>query len=257
MSSPQGKKPTILFVPGSFCPPFFYTSVSDALERDGYETVIEPLLSANRAPPDPAATMYEDASILSSRIATLCDENKDVVLVMHSYGGVVGSEASKGLSKKGREAAGKKGGITKLIYVTAVVPEIGQSLKDVMGDLLPSHLIVEGEYMSHVIEPSAAITFSDIPLDEGVEWVKKMSLHSVRSFAEPLTYAGYMDIPSTFIFCEQDQILPLDFQRRRVQTIERCSGHSLATLSLVAGHCPNVSRPIDLAKTIQKALVDS
>ena len=66
---------------------------------------------------------------LYTTIQKLADEGKDVVLTMNSYGGFPGTEASKGLSKKEREANGLKGGIIELVYLASFLPAVGLSLR--------------------------------------------------------------------------------------------------------------------------------
>lgn len=63
----------------------------------------------------------------------LIEDGKDIVVLMHSYGGMYGSQAVQGLSKKEREQAGKKGGVIALIYVSAVTPVKGKTTLDMMG----------------------------------------------------------------------------------------------------------------------------
>lgn len=138
-------KPAIVIVPGSFSPASFYRDVVDALQSHGYEALVETLQSSARSPlrNEQAATMEEDAEFFHGIVEKLADQGKDVVIMTHSYGGVPGTECSKGLSKKERSAAGKSGGVTRFVYVTSVVPVPGKSLKDLMGDLVPSFINVE------------------------------------------------------------------------------------------------------------------
>lgn len=136
-------KPAFVIVPGSFSPASFYDDLVAALRENGYETLIETLPSSARAPPDPPATMEEDAALFHGIVEKLADQGKDVVIVTHSYGGVPGTECSKGLSKAERKEAGKPGGIARFVYVTSVVPPPGISSGDLMGDHLPSFLQVE------------------------------------------------------------------------------------------------------------------
>ena len=60
---------------------------------------------------------------------------KTVILAMHSYGGLPGAAAAKGLSQRERSAAGRPGGIIGLVFISAVLAHDGQSLLD----LLPGH----------------------------------------------------------------------------------------------------------------------
>jgi hypothetical protein len=83
-----------------------------------------------------------------------------------------------------------------------------------------------------------------------------MPLHSLASFEGKLTYAGYKNIPSSWIFCEQDIILPPEFQRSCIERIERESGRQVRVYSLAADHCPNASAPQKLVEALDDAVVD-
>jgi pimeloyl-ACP methyl ester carboxylesterase len=89
-----------------------------------------------------AATMADDAVAVQQVVSKLADQGRDIVLVSHSYGGIPATEGAHGLSRKDREASGKKGGITGLVYVTALLVGPGQSLGDVMGSAIPDYVQV-------------------------------------------------------------------------------------------------------------------
>ncbi|KIX04502.1 uncharacterized protein Z518_05372 [Rhinocladiella mackenziei CBS 650.93] len=250
----NSNKPSIVVVPGSFSPASFYIPIVNKLRENGYEAMVENLPSASRSPPEAPATMEEDAAFFHDVFEKLADQGKDVVVVTHSYGGVPGTEATRGLAKAERAEAGKPGGISRLVYLTSVVPPPGNSLQDLMGDLVPSFIQFEGEFMKHVIEESAKLTFSDLPFEEAVEWVKKMPFHSGPSFTGKLTYPGYKYIPVSFIQCEKDVILPPEFQNSVIETIQKESGNPVDLHTLATGHCPNASAPNDVAKIIMIAV---
>ena len=267
-------KPAIVIVPGSFSPAPFYAVLVNALRVHGYEAIVETLLSSARSPlrGEKAATMEEDAEFFHDIAEKVADQGKDVVIVTHSYGGIPGTECCKGLSKEVRKAAGKPGGVSRLVYVTSVVPPPGKSLKDLMGDLVPSFINVEvsltnryryhsdvdcsnqGEFMSHVVEESAKLTFSDLPFEEAKDWVRRMPYHSAPSFEGRLRYPGYNNIPVSFIFCDNDVILPPEFQKSVIEGIETESGKKVDVHHLNTGHCPNASAPEELAAVVVKAI---
>jgi hypothetical protein len=74
--------------------------------------------------------MQDDAAYFQRIIESLADQGRAVVIVTHSYGGVPGTESAKGLSKTDRQAAGKDGGVVGIVYLAAIVPEVGQSVLD-------------------------------------------------------------------------------------------------------------------------------
>lgn len=126
-------KPTILIVPGSFSAAAHYDTLIAALHALSYPAVVSDLPSASRLPPAPAASMADDAAHFHGIAESLADEGRDIVIVTHSYGGVPGTEAAKGLGKADREAEGKKGGVVRLVYLTSIVPAVGGSLISTLG----------------------------------------------------------------------------------------------------------------------------
>lgn len=73
----------------------------------------------------------------------LIDAGKEVAVVMHSYGGVVGTEALHGLGQENNKASGKAGGVKRMIYMTAFIPQLGQSLAGIFGGGLPPFIQVK------------------------------------------------------------------------------------------------------------------
>ncbi len=108
--------------------------------------------------------------------------------------------------------------------------------------------------MSHVVEESAKLTFSDLPYEEAKEWVRRMPYHSALSFEGKLQYPGYNKIPVSFICCDNDVILPPEFQRSVIEGLEREIGKKVDVHHLNTGHCPNASAPRELATIVVKAI---
>lgn len=42
-----------------------------------------------------------------------------------------------------------------------------------------------------------------MPFEEGLKWGKELVKHSAASFGSPLTYAGYKDLPMSYLVCDQ------------------------------------------------------
>jgi hypothetical protein len=72
-------------------------------------------------------TMADDAAAIKQTATKFADEGKDVVIIAHSYSGTPTSESIKGISKVEREKEGKKGGVVRVAYMTALVPALGGS----------------------------------------------------------------------------------------------------------------------------------
>ena len=145
--------PTVVIVPGSYTSSLSYYDLIKHIQYL-YPTLPEPLVydlpSASSGPPLPPPTLYDDGNYFAARISELADTGADIVLFAHSYGGAVAREAVKGFSKEERTTQGKKGGVVRMIYLSAVIPPPGQSLSDVASDLKFDFL----EPVQEVSEPS-------------------------------------------------------------------------------------------------------
>jgi hypothetical protein len=87
--------------------------------------------------------MAEDADHIRSFTSKLADDGKDIVMVMHSYGGICGTESAHGVVKSERLQARKKDGITGLLYVSSPIPRVGGSVATQMGDDMPGFFKVD------------------------------------------------------------------------------------------------------------------
>lgn len=138
-SMSNAKKPTIVVVAGAWQNTKCYDSLRAAFASSGYESVC-------RSPPSTTlphgdTDLAADANFMRDDILQpLLAEGKDVVLLMHSFGGVYGGASVSGLSKTEREKEGQKGGVVALVYMAAACVPSGMTTLERMGvgeDLLP------------------------------------------------------------------------------------------------------------------------
>ena len=123
-------KPTIVFAPGAWHLPSSFDLVKEQLEPLGYPVVGVTYPSVGAEPPNKNAT--DDAVVLKATLKELADLGTDVVVISHSYGGLVASNALEGFGAKQRAADGKKGGVVVNIYVTSFVIPKGNNLVDLL-----------------------------------------------------------------------------------------------------------------------------
>ena len=69
--------------------------------------------------------MYDDVAHIRATVKELVEAEKDVVLVLHSVAGLLGSDAIEGLSSKARKAAGLKGGVVRIVFIAAATAPEG------------------------------------------------------------------------------------------------------------------------------------
>ena len=90
---------------------------------------------------------------------------------------------------------------------------------------------------------TARMICQDLSAEDGEALVRGFAKHSAQSFANELTHAGYRDIPTSYLLCEQDHAGPPDFQREMIATIEKGSnGRQVDVTSIDAGHMANASQ---------------
>lgn len=112
-----------LILPGGSQNPTHYGYLAHLLQSAGYPTSSALFPSVG----NPAKIgVQEDMAFFRDRlILPYLDEGHDVILLMHSYSGVPGSAAARGLGKKERAAQGKKGGVIGQIFYAAMLQKGG------------------------------------------------------------------------------------------------------------------------------------
>jgi hypothetical protein len=121
--------PTIVIIPGAWHKSQHYTPLIDSLKAQKYEVVCSQLPSVDSQTPRAQSVAEDSAFIKSKLLLPSMDAGKDIVLLMHSFGGCTGADAAKGHSKDERQAAGKRGGVVGLVFMCAFLAAEGDSLK--------------------------------------------------------------------------------------------------------------------------------
>jgi len=124
-------KPTVVISPGAWMYPDIFDGLISLLNAAGFpaEAVGHPTIGAE--PPNKG--LYDDVENFRSRLVTLADEGKDLVVVCHSYGGCVGACAVKDLGAVQRARDGRQGGVVMVVFMSAIVIPNGKSLLDTIG----------------------------------------------------------------------------------------------------------------------------
>lgn len=131
-------RPVVVLLPGAWHPATTWDLVRAELEPQ-YQTVAIALPSTDF---NASADHLTDAAIVSDTVQHLADLERDIVLVTHSYGGLVGAEACKGLTRRERQAQGKKGGIAAFVAISACTFVAGQSVVTAGGGYLAPQISI-------------------------------------------------------------------------------------------------------------------
>ena len=130
----QPAKPTIVLVHGAFADSSSWYGVIAILEKDGYPVI---------AAANPLRSVKGDADTVRALVASL---NTPIVLVGHSYGGMVISNAANGQAN-----------VKALVYVAAFAPDAGESAGG-LNEKFPGSLV--GPALAHRFRSPVAGTIS-------------------------------------------------------------------------------------------------
>lgn len=229
-------KPTVVLVHGAFADSSSWNGVIRRLRDKGY-TVIA---AANEL-----RSVKGDAAAVNSLVKSI---HGPVVLVGHSYGGPVISEAATGLDN-----------VKALVYVAAFAPEVGENAAELSGRfpgsslgaaLAPPVPLADGGKDLYIEQGKFHAQFAaDVPAAQaslmavGQRPVTDAALH------EASTSAAWKTIPSWFVYGSADLNIP-----PAAQAFMAKRAHSRKTVVIKgASHVVMVSHPAEVAALIEQA----
>jgi pimeloyl-ACP methyl ester carboxylesterase len=219
-------KATFLLVHGSWHGPWCWDYLKPALDRLGYaaKTVSLPSCGNDIAV---LGDLKDDANLVASAAAAIAGE---VIVVGHSYGGAVLSEATFG------------GNVRRLVFLAAFMPDTGRNYVSYLppGPLPPYvGLRDDGTFAVPAGESLNAFYLDCSP--EIAAWAnEQLRPQSQKVLGHEITKASWHDIASTYVVTTQDHALPPDFQRMFAAQADDVR-------EFASSHSPFLSRPDDLA----------
>ena len=120
-------KPTLIFSPGAWHTGASFKPTTDALNKEGFNCIALdlPCIGSELKGLAPQQDWSEDVSHIRNAILDQLDgQGANVVLIVHSYSGTVGSEACKGLDEASRRKEGKETCVAALVYLSAIVLDV-------------------------------------------------------------------------------------------------------------------------------------
>ena len=140
----NSRKPTILLIPGSFSPAHLYDDTIATIAAGGYEVQAYDLPSTSTTTDKPPASMYDDADFFRSKAQAILDSGKEVMLLSHSYGGVVASEALKGLpTATNTESTASTPVVKGWVAISSLLVPVGMSLNAGTGGEKPDFVDIQ------------------------------------------------------------------------------------------------------------------
>jgi pimeloyl-ACP methyl ester carboxylesterase len=254
-------KPTLVFVPGAWHRAETWAKLTSILDKQHQYKCISVSLPSTKS--DPTATLKDDIDATRDAIQAETTQGHDVVVVMHSYGGIPGQSAIKGLTRpKGTDAttststATQSGHVIGLIIIASGFVVGGKSFLDHTGGVPPPtwKLNYDTGYAEYVAD-AREMFYHDLPEEEGKEWVGKLMNHSLKTLTEggEHGYAGWMDVPVWYIATTEDKSLPIEAQRMFVQ-MAKDAGGDVTLREVESSHSPMLSRPEETAGIVFDAV---
>ncbi len=203
-----------------------WRSVYDILARDGYNVSIVQ---------QPLTSLDEDVAATKSVID---QQDGDVVLVGHSYGGTIIT------------AAGDDAKVKALVYVAALQPEKGESTAQLLQSMpSPTNDIKPTKDGFLLIDPAkfAADFGADLPKDLGEFMARSQMPVAVAATGALVPVAAWHDKPSYGIVAKDDMTINPDLERwmykRAGSTVTEIDG----------SHAIYISQAAAVAKVIEEA----
>ncbi|OJJ96611.1 hypothetical protein ASPACDRAFT_46781 [Aspergillus aculeatus ATCC 16872] len=211
-------KPIFVFVPGAWHDPDTFDNIRDLLQKRGHDTDAVANQSVGAA--DPSVGLHADIAHTKRALQALADQGRSIVVVAHSYGGIVAAGAVEGLGYTSRARAGQHGGVIQVVWMAAFVTPKGKSLLDMLGgNWLPwmSFTTPDDGYV-YTTQPER-IFYHDLTPDAQRHAIANLHRHPRPSFLEPAVHEPWREIPAFYLFCDQDQALPLAAQEAFAHTL--------------------------------------
>ncbi|MEV0606136.1 alpha/beta hydrolase [Polymorphospora rubra] len=234
-------KPTVVLVHGAFADASGWAEVTRRLQRSGH-TVL--------APANPLRSVDSDSAYLASILQTIPGP---IVLVGHSYGGVVITNAAAGNPN-----------VKALVYVAAFAPDEGETVYGLQGmfpgtklteealDLRPYPLPDGGVSYDGYVKPALFrdIFAGDLPAATAAVMATAQRPGDAHTLQQPSGVPAWRSVPSWYLVARNDNLIPAATQRFMAQRA------GARTVEVRASHVAMISQPdatTDLIKAAARA----
>lgn len=234
------ERPTVVLVHGAFADASSWNGVIRILEADGFKVI---------AAANPLRTVSGDADYVGRIVE---DVKSPVVLVGHSYGGMVISAAAQGHAN-----------VHSLVFVAAFAPEAGESALALTGKfpggtlgptLAPPVVLADGGKDLYIQQDKFPSQFAaDVPAGEAKLMAATQRPVAEAALSEPSPEPAWKTVPSWFVFGDQDKNIP-----PQAMAFMADRAHSKKTAVVKgASHVVMVSQPKAVAEVIERAALAS
>jgi pimeloyl-ACP methyl ester carboxylesterase len=220
----------VVLVHGAWADGSGWRGVYDILTKDGYNVSVVQ---------EPETSFKDDVEATKRVIA---QQDGPCILVAHSYGGAVATEAGNDQSVVG------------LVYVAAHMPDAGESEaedgKRFPSDLSKSTGIKKTPDGFTFLDPSQFHEYfaADLPADQSAFMARSQVLNFADNFKAVITAAAWRSKPSWMLVAGSDRTISPELERWYAK---RANSHTIEVSG--ASHAVYVSHPKEVAATIEDA----
>ena len=223
--SPSGIKNVVL-VHGAFADGSGWEAVYNILTKDGYTVAVTQ---------EPETSYAEDVKFAK---ATIDQQSGPVVLVGHSYGGAIITEA------------GNDPKVAALVYISAFALDTGESSASIEQALPPAGKGVKqtADGYFYIDPPSFHSDFAaDVPESKTAFMAVSQVLFSADSFTTPVNTPAWKSKPTWYLVATSDHSINPDQERMMAKR-----AHA-KTIEVDSSHAAYISHPKETAKLIEEA----
>ncbi|MCL4779786.1 MAG: alpha/beta hydrolase [Gammaproteobacteria bacterium] len=233
-------RPPIVLVHGAWSGAWIWRRVLPLLRKAGHEVHAVTLSGCGERQHFPNAAISLATHIQDVLALVAAEELQDVVLVGHSYGGIVVTGVADAL------LAEAPGTLRQLIYVDAIVPAPGEFWGSLHTPAEAAARRVQAARSGNALPPPDPASFGLQGPDR--DWLMRRQVaQPFGSYGDPLHFDAdrVATLPTTVIDCIEPRYVNLDSIRERLRATPR-----IRLLELRAGHFPMVSHPAELASLL-------
>src|SRR5438309_1289457 len=226
--APRSPVKNVVLVHGAWADGSSWAKVIPLLEAAGLHAV---------AVQNPLTSLQDDVATTQRAIAL---QDGPVILVGHSYGGAVISEA--GIDPK----------VVGLVYVAAFAPDAGQALGDLGKEFPPApggaEVRPDAVGFLKITTKGVLESFAqDLPMRERRVLAATQGPTNAAAFGGKVASAAWKAKPTWYVVASNDRMIQPDLERKFAKAM------NAKAIMLPSSHVPMLSRPADVAKLIVEA----
>lgn len=223
-------RPAVVLVHGFWGGAAHWAKVIVELRRRGYGNL--------HAVENPLTSLHDDAHRTQQMVTQI---DGPVLLVGHSYGGAVISEA------------GDLPNVVGLVFVAAFAPDAGESAGQISEQLPPAafdNIAPDSDGYLWIAQDKFAESFAqDLPEDETLVMAVTQKAPLGSTFADTVTAPAWRTKPSWYQVSTDDRMIHPDNERRMAQRM-----NPRKTVELEASHASLASHAVEIADLIDDAV---